>query len=329
MYFSKLKSFILIALLSCGFYSGSALAQVITPSLDPTQPIAAPSPAGWVNKMSAGVGYTEQSGNRELGGIQEYEFDTKGTSVNLAVSFKNFYLSASSFAYNTATKLNIPIEGPYNIKDAGSQINLSLVGNQFVSIGLGARVAESTDYLSALMPEAINKEQSTLGNISISVKEIFFIGGGIERVKRSNDYEVQGLWSNTSAGIALKLGQPSGVQFRTEISSTTSPETANAPKGALLEAKHYKTATTRYAMEIMFSGLIFSALKVEKSTNEPYIDQITLQNSTTNNEANTQGGVLWIPEQGLVLGFYFNNIYLERDYNDKHSSFRIQAGYVF
>ena len=79
----------------------------------------------------------------------------------------------------------------------------------------------------------------------------------------------------------------------------------------------------------MFSGLLFSGNLIEKSSDITYTDSVTNVVNNQVKESLSKMGVLWIPDNGLILGFYFITNTLDREFNDTKSEFMTKIGYVF
>ncbi|MCP4757560.1 MAG: hypothetical protein GY866_42420 [Proteobacteria bacterium] len=317
-----------ILALGSGF-SANAIGQIVTPSLDPTEPVLMPSASGWRESMSVGVKYLERSGNRKLDGSQVYQLDSAGYGINTSLNFSNFFLDAYYGTDTTDVQGDPTNDGPVNLDSNDSRLNFSLAGDGFVTIGLGGRVIQSTDFADASNDSVKATETRTIGSISIKTFDMFFIGLGYERVKESGDYAVNLNWNNMNGGVAMKLGDPGGVRLRLEYSLAFSSKVENDAQGDRVGNVHPKTSVSYMAGELMFSGLLF-AVKGEETKMEvdlsdynggEGIDEVKITKS--------QAGVLWIPGNGLTLGFYFVTDQTTANYIDKTSEFRIHLGYLF
>jgi len=320
-----LKAMAIVGLLLSGASPG--FSQVITPSMDPTQSILMPSAAGWREKPAVGVGYQEGSGTRDLMGKQVYQFDNSGVDGNLSFKAGNVFVEMYASQNSTNVKLERFYDGQINLQFDDTRLNIALAGNDFMTIGLGVRSTESKDHVDATHDSEITKAVRTIGSISVKTLDIFFLGLGFERVKEENGYAVDLTWNNIVSGLAMHLGQPGGTQFRVEYALAHSDSEENGLTGDLVENRHPATTITRMSGELKFSGLLFS-LSSEEST----IDANMIENGETVEEiktVNTQGGVLWIPENGLSLGFYFLTSTADASYHDSNGSFKVKLAYIF
>jgi hypothetical protein len=309
------------------FWANCGFGQVVTPSMDPTQSILMPSAAGWREKQSAGVGYHEGSGTRDLMGQQIYQFDTSGIDGNLAFTAGNVFVEVHGSQSTTDVQFDQFFEGQFNLQSKDSRLSIALAGNDFVTIGLGIRSTESADYIDDIYDSEITTAVRSIGSISVKTMDMYYFGLGFERVKEENSYAVDLTWNNIITGAAIHLGQPGGTQFKFEYSLAYSESQEKSFSGDLENNSHPQTAISRMSGELMFSGLLFAFLSEEKK-----IDTDMIENGQTVKEikrVNNQGGVLWIPENGLSIGFYFVSIANTASYDDSISSFLVKVAYIF
>lgn len=304
-----------------------AYGQVITPSMDPTQAILMPSAAGWREKEAVGIGYQEGSGTRDYKDEQIYQFDSSGMDGNLSLKVGNVFVEMYASQKKTDVKREAYSEGEINLQTDDGRLNIALAGNDFVTIGLGVRSVETKDEISANNNDETTKSMRTIGSISVKTLDMIFLGLGFERVKEESSYAVDLTWNNLIGGVGLQLGQPGGTRFRAEYSLANSDSEENGLEGDMTATSHPATSITRMSAELMFSGLLFSLMAEEAieevdiiENNEP-VDEI----KTVSN----QGGVLWIPENGLSIGFYFLTNTVESSYDDSKGSFKVKLAYIF
>ena len=328
--FSFLHLIVIVAFIT--FFIIPAHAQVITASLDPTQPVIMPAAAAWREAMVLGGSYLEQTGTRTLNDQQIYQFEGSGFSANAVFQISNFFIDG----YASQIKTDAQIEQYYagggiiNLARSDNRLNIALTGNDFVTIGLGARMVDSTDYFDATFDSATNSQMRAIGSISIKAMDVFYFGVGYERVRESSDYAVDLNWNNLVGGIGVKLGQPGSTRLRAEYSFAFSPSAENEVQGDLRPSKHNETTTHRLGAELMFSGLLFALNG--KQTNIDLSDVSAPPGTVFPDEmskSRTSGGVLWIPDEGLMLGFYFANETTTYGFKDSRSEFRINLGYLF
>lgn len=308
-------------------WAGTGFCQVITPSMDPTQPILMPSATGWREKPAVGISYYEGSGNRELADEQIYQFDESGLEGNLAFKLGNVFVETFLSTEQTDVRLERFYDGQINYQLDDGRLSLALAGNDFVTIGLGVRATESKDHISAVYSDETTKALRTIGSISVKTMEMFFLGLGFERVKEESSYAVDLTWNNMVGGVGLLLGEPGSTRFRAEYSLASSSEKENGIQGNMAESRHPATTITRISAEMMFSGLLFSlsseeaVYQVDITENGEIVDEIKA--------VDNQGGVLWIPENGLSIGFYFLTDTVQSSYDDSKGSFKVKLAYVF
>ncbi len=305
-------------------------AQVVTAPFDPTDSVDNPAAAGWREGKSIGFVYSEASGNRTIDSDEAYKFETNGTSVNGHLKISNISLDAAWQRSKTDTTVEHHYDDSWvNLDSDITMANVALLGNDFVAVGLGVKVRNSTDYFDATHDAETSTQTSIAGSISVRPMDVFFIGGGFERVKEDSSYKVENVWNVTTLGLALMLGEPGGTRFRTECAYSASPMEDSSSQGDLQEAVHNETTTSMFAAELMMNGLLFSAKTTEK--------RIRLKDSVNHDGKSyeeivfndVEAGVLWVPQAGVALGFYFASSQTAFFFDDDNSEFRINIGYIF
>lgn len=320
---SKTILFLIILLI----WANHGFSQVVTPSMDPTQSIVMPSAAGWREKPAVGVGYHEGSGVRKLESEQIYQFEISGIDTNLAFKAGNVFTEVYGSQTTTSVKLDRYYDGQINLQSSDGRLSIALAGNDIVTIGLGVRSTESKNHIDATDDSEIIRAVRTIGSISVKPLDMFLFGLGFERVKEDSSYAVDLTWNNIIGGAAMQLGQTGSTQFRVEYSVAFSDSQENALTGDQAENYHPKTTISRISTELMFSGLLFSFSSVENKK-----DVNITQNGETIEEIkeiNNQGGVLWIPQMGLSIGFYFLTDTNTASYDDSIGSFKVKLAYIF
>jgi hypothetical protein len=320
---------LILGLSFCWTPSLLLMAQVATPSLDPTQSVLMPAAAAWRETPAVGIGYYEGSGTRTLEGQQIYQFDTVGLEAALTILSGNFCLDGYYEQSQTTVGIDQFYEGSLNTGRNDARLNIALTGNDFVTIGLGGRSTESKDYLDASGDVEKTTEIRTIGSISIKTLDIFYLGLGFERVKEESSYAVGINWNNMIGGIGMRIGEPSATRLRLEYAIALSEESKNEIRGELAANTHPKTTVTIASAELMFSGLLFSfsgeETVLDGGVQSPQNGMVVKRSKRTRN----QGGVLWIPQQGLSLGFYFINQTRRESFADEDGLFRVNVGYLF
>ncbi len=320
---------LVFSMLISGLMAMSSTAQVIIAPLDPSDSVVMPGAAGWRDTQAVGFSYSERSGKRKLNNQDVYDFDSSGISGNGAFKIGNVAVDAYMSRKTTDASVSQYYEGPINISLDDSRFSIAMAGNDFVSVGLGGHVIASKDYFDATNDSQKNTETRIGGSVSIKAFEVLYFGGGFERVKYSSDFQVENVWNSASAGLALRTGQPGDTRFRLEFSVTAEPYEKSDAQGDLLSHEHQKSKLTRYAAELMINGLLFSLNATE--TRIELDSTITLYGEEVDTIIKNRGGagVLWVPENGLVLGFYFGYDKTTSFYVDENSEFRINLGYTF
>lgn len=321
--FTGMILMLLLVLPSMGF------AQVVTPSLDPTEPVEMPAAAGWKTGTSFGFSYQESTGNRSTDGKETVKFETDGMSGTAHFSLGNISVDGSSESSKTSATIQEQNPGRILLDKRRSKANVALLGNEFVSIGLGMRWQQTTEYEDATDDSVEINESSIIGSISVKPFENLYLGGGFERVTEKSQGKVDNVWNTLQVGLAIELGEKESTLFRVELAYISSPrEEANA-SGELKSATHEGEEGTFAAAELMMNGLLFTASATNKridlgetiKINDKEYEEVTY------NE--TEFGVLWVPQDGVLLGFYFATNRTEFSFEDENSQFRINLGYIF
>ncbi len=308
------------------FSSGDLSAQVVSPSLDPTENVIMPAASGWRRVASAGVEYLEGDGSRKNDISSIYDLNSSGLAGNIAFNLGNFYFEGS---YNSTT-INTtpdPSDDSVNLETTDSRVSFVLFGDDFVSIGLGGHSRTTEDFIPTFAGHLTSDRSGMIGSISVAMGESFKIGGAVERIKETSSHKVDNNWVDTTFGLSAEFGSTSGILIRMEASSTSSAKSNKVASGGLFKNNHPEVAITRGNLDIMFSGLLFAFENITKSYSVESSDFSATEN---------QMGVLWVPPDGLILGFYFINQSKEKtapntsaEYTQANSAFSIKLGQVF
>lgn len=319
---------LLAILIGCGL-SRTLSAQVVTSPFDPTQAVILPSAAGWRDMSAVGARYFESSGTRDFGTDNTYEYDSAGSSINVMFRVNSISIDGYVAQESNNVKVDQYYDGSINLARSDARFNLALSGNDFVTVGLGGRKIEREDYLDATHDSETATETRVGGSISVKMREVFFIGGGFERVTEESSFKVDNVWNEASGGVALRVGTPGETRFRLEFSYTHSPQEERDAQDDLLANMHLKTGTSRVSAELMFSGLLFSLNGVDTKKTLP--EKILLNSKVVSEiqQRRTEVGVAWVPQNGLLLGFSFNNDEVNFGFQEETSAFQINLGYVF
>lgn len=321
--FGLFRKNFLIGIFGCFLLPFNGFAQVATPSLDPSEFVSMPAASGWRETTTASISYKEGNGTRTLQDQQIYQFDTSGVAGNLAFQSDNFFMEINLDQNTTSVKLEKYYNGQINLSKDDARLHLALIGDDFVSIGLGGRSVTTKDYIDATHDSESTTRISTIGAISVKAMDVFYFGLGFERIKEESTYASNITWNNIVSGVAIKLGDLGGTRFRFEYDLEFSSEVEVDAQGDLESSRHPKTSVSTAIAEIMFNGLLFSAKNKEAVIDIDHSDVSEVKKTTT------QGGVLWKPEQGLSLGFYFITYKTVSFYVDDNSLFQINLGYIF
>lgn len=309
--------------------SDPLLAQSITAPFDPTEPVYLPAAAGWREDKVAGVTYREASGNRKIDGDEQYKFDSSGVSANFHFKLGNMSVDSGWEQNSTQATADKLTEGWINLDYNTGRLNLALSGNDFVAVGLGAKTNSSRDYFDATHDAETTTQTSIIGSISVKTFDFLYLGGGYERVKEESTFAVDNNWNSLTLGASAIFGSKGSTRLRLEYAVSNSARTESDAQGEEEAAIHFETDTTNYSAEVMFSGLLFSVRGMEQKIflDQPKITELSAPDSLTN--STNEAGVLWVPANGVVLGFYFASYRTTYFFDDERTEFRINFGYVF
>ena len=311
-------------------FTGNIQAQVVTAPLDIGRSVYMSGAGGWYQKSSAAFAYHEGNGDREWGGEQIYEFESSGYNSNVVLSTEFFKLGAFYERNKTDVKLDDRFyPGVINKKYVEYRAFIAIKAQDFATIGLGASSCDSNDYISPNNESEDTKTDGINGSVSFVLLESIYFGLGVEQVNQSTSYTVDNDWVNYSLGMAYFVGSPEGVQFRLEASTTQSQESEKEERGDDQENIHHKTETTRGSIELMMSGLLFSAYAIETRVDEEQKDEDDDLESDQTVITDSGVSVLWIPEQGLSLGFQFSSYKNKQLFEDNINEFSVKLAYVF
>lgn len=325
----KITNKLLITIALITGFPAISISQVITAPFDITKPVVMPAASGWRMDRGVGFNYRESSGSRELDSNEIYKFESSGYGANGHFKMSNMSLD---FGYQqrtndvTGAKLN---PGKINLEYSITRANMAMSGNDFVAVGLGGKAITSVDWYDATDDSETTKESSIGGSIAVKTFDFIYLGGGFERVKQESSFRVNNSWNVTTIGVAAVFGNPGGTQFRTEYSFSSSPHEESDAQDLLKASIHPATTISRFSADLLLNGLLFSGMSTTKTLKHdiPYPHGGETFEKTV--KTYTEGGVLWIPPSGLVLGFYFATESTSFFYEDEHSEFRINVAYIF
>lgn len=312
-----------------GGFPGVLFSQVITAPFDVTKAVIMPAASGWRADSGVGINYRESSGNRVLDSNEIYKFETSGYGANAHFKLSNMSLD---FGYQQKTAdvtATTYYPGVINLEYSTSRANMAMSGNDFVSVGLGASAVTSMDWYDATNDAETTKESGIGGSIAVKTLDFLYLGGGFERVKQESNFRVSNSWNVTTMGAAVMFGSPGETQFRAEYSYSSSPRAESDAQETLASAVQPATTISRFSADLLLNGLLFSGVSTQKTLKHqsPYLHNGNSYDQTV--KTYTEGGVLWIPPSGLVLGFYFATEATSFFYEEEHSEFRINVAYIF
>lgn len=318
----------LIPLLAC-LLAAPLQAQVASPALNLGRPALTSAAVGWREDTSIQASYFEGNGKRRQDGSDVYEFSSMGTTSGLTLPMWMFTLDAQAHSQAQDTTIHRRQEGTLPIDQSGSHVALALTGNDsWFSLGVGVGEEQQTEYLNKFYPRQQFKQSSLDGSLSLKFGDWFYLGNGVRQMRDQSDFQVDLHRSERLAGVGMVFGKPGESRFRLEISRIESPKGFASHQGEMAYNRHEHELTDYQEVEVLIQGLLFSGRAMKKTTDA----RLTAGSTATDlvEETRREGGVIWVPQEGLYLGFTFiNETLLHPDYEDSQGSFQINTGYLF
>ncbi|MDX2471147.1 MAG: hypothetical protein QNL04_11285 [SAR324 cluster bacterium] len=323
-----MKNLIMGLVCTLGFTT-SGMAQIATAPLDPTQPVLTGAAAGWRMKAAAVGSYFTGTGKLSIENEDFYEYTRNGNSAGITIPWGPVAFEASSVNWSQQTTLTETYSDEVPVSFASAEAHLGLNHEQWASIGVSAKDVSEKTYLDGDVTEDANSENSLGGSLSLQMGGSFFLAAGTRDVKSSGDSVVDNRWKETQVGVGMIFGSPEETRFRLESSFAKSPEKQKQAFGDKSFSYHPKTEIDYNQVEFSISGLLFAVREEREKSTSKYTGDDGVVYSDTMVAVLTETGVLWVPQNGLVLGFYFVNEKTTDSFEDTQSSFKIHSGYVF
>lgn len=307
----------------------SILAQVAMPSLDLTTPVISSAAAAWEKVSYGTLSYYESSGDRRLDQNDTYKFDSDGVYATALYSAESFCLGGSYRDRTTDVKMSQTYDGEIPLEENEGRAYLALLLDGFATIGIGAYEKGEKKYLDTLNPSVETRQSAMSGSTSLRFMEYYYFGFQADRVRQKREDTVDNSWMDYTFGLAALFGQEGQTQLRVEYSETHSPRSEESPWDGKQGDVHPKTTISRGAVEIKIKGLLFSGKRTETIQDRVFTSMDNNQTATEHRRVETEGSVVWVPPQGLMLGFSFVQDQTEHVYEDSHMAFKINVGYLF
>jgi len=325
---NQVKTFIALLALGVMILPQGLMAQVASPSLDPTRAVIAPGAVAWKTQGAIFGGVNEGTGKRQKDGSEQFDFSTSVADAGITVPAYNAVFEASARSQSHKINLSSAYDGHLPARRSDSRINIAMGDQEMSALGLGYKQSDIAEYEDGTMPKIKRSVSKISGGVSLRFGESFYLGLGGNRARQSSDNRVDLSWNEKYVGLGLKFGSPEGHQFRIEASSLDSNEAREAAADVMLEAWHPSEKKNITEVEWAMGGLLFSYHGEKNTIGADYVDAEGLA-VTEIISYSDQAGVLWIPKEGMLLGFYFRNDKLEADYEETVSNFQIRTGFLF
>jgi len=309
--------------------AGQLSAQVVVSPLDPTLEVLNAGAAGWRTTDVIATSHSDRTGQRKIKDVQKFEYAGSVAKATLGMKFDTAAIDLSNLSETRRTVPEAPYSQPVVLGHDISRVSLSMVGGDFVSLGLTSASEKKVSWESVDFPKVVSERKKTGGSLSIKMGSSFYGGGGFSRVKERSNLAVDNNWVETNFGAALKTGMPGGTQFHMEYGYFGSPSSRKEAVADLGAAIHGQTVTQVGVFELDLSGLVFTASGKKTVVSAQVVDALTGVSASAITSDESHGGVLWVPQDGMVLGFSFGSKRVTQIYTDTFSDFEVKLGYVF
>jgi len=237
-------------------------AQVVTPSLDPTNPVEIAAAASWRFGSTIGGG--------GKWGTQKSDGDQLDSSTQSDLSDMAFVNSSYIFAYQPTT-VTFEISGVVNETDYqwdGSDstsdslteyeknetnLKLAIRGNNQVSVGIEF---QSENYKDA---STDSKLTAYGGSFGMRFLDSIFISGGLNRkTLKANEFESDLKWQEVIGGVAFQFGSPDQNMFKIEGAIKIEDKAKVNLSNSALYYYRPKITTTQGSIETILGGYLLS-----------------------------------------------------------------------
>ena len=317
--------------IAAGFFAlpAQTFAQVATASIDPTQPSISGAATGWKKDRVVFGSYFTGSGARNFEKQDIYEFTRSGNVAGITLPWGPMVVEGSALNWSQQTSISKRYNGGIPISVNGSRAHVALNHDGWASIGVSSVIKKTTNYVNIDVPEEIKTANGIGGSLALSLMENYFIGAGTNNVRSTGDDMVDNKWKETQVGVGVRFGMKGGFQFRAEAATVKSDRAESKAFGEFVANIHFAEETEFNQVEMSINGLIFSFKGSKKTV---FADIVVAEGADPIDSVVTEvgeSGVLWVPQDGLVLGFYFVSEKTTEVFEDTHNIFKVQSAYVF
>lgn len=252
--------FILTLYIFSNFYT--LYAQVVLPSLDPTNPVELAAAASW--RFGSTVGGGGKWGTQKP--------DDEQVDINTLSNYGSVEPVHSEyiFAYQPSEVI-FEISGITNEKEytwdgsdnttdhltqyeaSSTHLKVAIRGNNQVSVGIEYQVFNYKD------ASADAKTTVFGGSFGMRFLDNIFISGGLNRkTLKADELESDMKWQELISGIAFQFGSPDQNMFKAEGAIKIEDATEAKIKDSALSLYRRKTTTVQGNVEVLLSGLLLS-----------------------------------------------------------------------
>ncbi len=251
----------LLILIFIGFAS-PLLGQVVIPSLDPVQPTELSSALAW--RIGSTVGVESEAFNRD----EDASHDTGVENVKSAVLIAYQPGNVVGEIYYSPYRKTLTYDSDYSsiewTDDDASllELRLAIRGNRQVSVGIGyGKFEYSPSFYNEKYEESYYE-----GSFSVRLLDgLFFAGAGMQRFTVNLGSSDTIKYNTLISGVALQMGDPTDVIFKTEAAYKQIPRTES--ENDVLSTVR-KSTVSQFNMELMTGALFASFEYTNKLTEE-------------------------------------------------------------
>ena len=242
----------------------AVFAQVVTPSLDPTNPVEIAAAASWRFGSSVGGGGKwgtqksddEQVDSNTLSNLSDiasvhssYLFAYQPTSVTFEVSG---IVNESEYQWDGSDSTTDHLT---EYENSEVHVKIAIRGNNRVSVGI--------EYQSVSTKDTSSDTDAQLtaygGSFGMRFFDNIFISGGLNRkTLASDEFESDLKWQETIAGLAFQFGSPDQVMFKLEGALKLEDEAEAELKDSSGSYYRSKKTTTQGNIETILGGFLLS-----------------------------------------------------------------------
>ncbi|MDT8446094.1 MAG: hypothetical protein RRB13_04270 [bacterium] len=293
---------IALLLLALAVFAPGAFAQMVTPSLDPSEPLVLPAAGSWrylkgENEQDDNRTATVAAGTLQGSWAESDDSSKREISANrglLVAQAENVNIEAQSTGSEKIKYTNIDalgVSSTYETVGSTSQFSFAYLLKQ---LSLGGSYRSSSTQRSSYD----DQKETGLGlSATYQLGRVFFAGFGVEQVSQPESYRPAVDWNVTSYGFALMAGKPDETLLRLEYANQRSLRAA--AEGTYYNNVHQESVLTQLTAEIKMTNLLLSA-RTETTSRLEWSEY----NLSSGELKTSRVGLGWVPSNGWIISGY-------------------------